>query len=96
MQQIALSLGVVTSVVCLCMKYISSLVQSANIAEKELATYVISKDILGTILLLLTLLTYMYFAYKIIKRTFIKSNTVQNNSNSLRVLNSNRSNSLKF
>ena len=68
MQQTQLSLGVVTSVVSLCFKYISSLIESDRITELDLITYTTSKDILGIILLLLTISSYIYFAFKIINR----------------------------
>ena len=79
-----------TSIVSLCFKYISSLVESDSITESDTITYTTSKDILGIILLLLTISSYIYFAYKIIKRYLKSKNSKVDNINDNTKDNSNK------
>ena len=68
MQIVNLSLGVVTAVVSLCFKYISSLIEGDRIAEDDLEVYLSGRDILGVMLLLFTITSYLFFIYKISER----------------------------
>ena len=68
MQIVNLSLGVVTAVVSLCFKYISSLIEGDRIAEDDLEVYLSGRDILGILLLLFTIISYLFFIYKISER----------------------------
>ena len=65
MQLLSLILGVITSVISLCFRYIMVVLDSKRIQPKDIILYNSSKDILGVLIIIVTLFSYCFFIYKL-------------------------------
>ena len=70
MQLVSLILSVCTSVVSLCFQYTSALLKSFDLTPKQRSVYNSSKDVLGILLAVVTVFSYLFILYKCSRHYF--------------------------
>ena len=66
MQVVNLSLGTMTALFGLCFRYISAVLDSKVLVDR--AMYTVSRNILEVVIITMTLITYLFFIYKLTKK----------------------------
>ena len=77
LQLVQLSLGFVTSLISLCLRYISALLESTRITPWDISAYHGYRNFLSVIMFLLTLFANLFFAYKIGMKMYEKANDTE-------------------